>query len=256
MRVIGKRIKDHRLTRLIVRFLKSGVLRNGEIEPTTVGTPQGGLMSPVLANIYLHEALDSWFLENWANKGRVIVRYADDAVFFFSQKDDAIRFLEELKQRTQSFGLSLHPGKTRIFQMTKASHESFNFLGFTFYWGRQGSRRILKMKTEKTKLLKSIREFYQWCKSIRNKLKLANIWALAKLKIEGHLNYFGFYFNNLKCFHFCYEARKSLFKWINRRSQKRSYTWEGFEERLKYMPLYGDFNKRKWMQIGRNFGYG
>lgn len=254
VKVLGEKIKDHRLQRLIVRFLKSEIIRGEEVEATTCGTPQGGLMSPVLANIYLHKVLDQWFLENWANKSRTIVRYADDAVFFFTKEEDATHFLEQLKERTEDYGLMLHPEKTRKLRMNKASKESFDFLGFTFYWGKQGSRRELKVKTQKDKLLKAIREFYLWCKTIRNRLKLSEIWKLAKAKVEGHLNYFGYAINNLKCHHFCYEAIRSLYKWLNRRSQKRSYSWEGFEDRLKQMPLYKSLEKRKWKQLGGSFG--
>jgi RNA-directed DNA polymerase len=254
LKVIDKRIKDHRLQRLILRLLQGEVLKGGELTSTKEGTPQGGLASPVLANIYLHEMLDSWFINNWASYNRIIVRYADDAVFFFTKEDDATRFLEQLKERTSQYGLTLHPEKTKQLRMNKASQESFDFLGFTFYWGKQASKRMLKIKTSKQKLLKSIRDFYHWAKEIRNTRKLSDIWELAKLKISGHLNYFGFAINNLKCLHFCTEATRALFKWLNRRSQKRSYSWEGFRERLKYMPLYEPFAKREWKQLGSSFG--
>lgn len=252
---MSQRIRDHRLHRLIRHFLKSGILRQNEEAATNPrGTPQGGIMSPVLANIYLHEVLDSWFIENWASRSNTIVRYADDAVFFFHKEEDAKTFLKELENRVQSYGLKLHPDKTRLLNMDKVFHESFDFLSFTFYWGKQGSRRTLKIKTQKSRLHKAIREFYHWCKGIRNQLKLAEIWGLAKAKIAGHLNYFGFAINNLKCNHFCYEATRSLFKWLNRRSQKRSYNWDGFLERLRHMPLYESFDMRKWKDIGRSFG--
>lgn len=254
LKILDKRIKDHRLQRLILRLLQGGILKEGELTPTTEGTPQGGLASPVLANIYLHEALDTWFLKNWGSYNRIIVRYADDAVFFFTKEDDATRFLDELKEHTKQYGLTLQPEKTKQLRMNKASQESFDFLGFTFYWGKQASKRMLKVKTSKQKLLKSIREFYHWCKKIRNKCKLKDIWKLAKLKISGHLNYFGFAMNNLRCRHFCTEAERSLYKWINRRSQKRSYDWEGFQERVKFMPLYEPLEKREWKRLGSGFG--
>jgi len=254
LKILGKRIKDHRLLRLILRLLQGEILRDGQLEPTREGTPQGGLASPVLANLYLHEVLDTWFLQNWASYSNIIVRYADDAVFFFTKEDDAFHFLEQLRERVDSYGLTLHPEKTKTLKMNKASTESFDFLGFTLYWGKQHSKRMLKVKTQKAKLLKSIREFYYWCKSIRNQRKLQDIWQLAKTKINGHLNYFGYAMNNLKCWHFCHEAIKSLFKWLNRRSQKRSYTWEGFLERLKNMPLHEEFEAREWKQLGRSFG--
>ena len=211
-------------------------------------------MSPVLANIYLHEVIDQWFIESWANYGRTLVRYADDAVFFFTKEDDADRFLAQLQERVQKYGLKLHPEKTKKIKMNKASKQSFDFLGFTFYWGKQGSRRELKVKTQKDKLLRSIREFTRWIKTNRNKHKLCEIWKLAKSKIEGHLNYYGFSMNALKCWHFCSEAIKALYKWLNRRSQKYSYCWEGFRDRLKNLPLYENFETRRWKQLGGSFG--
>lgn len=254
LKVIGNRIADHRLKRLILNFLRSDTIRDGTPETTHIGTPQGGLMSPVLANIYLHEALDMWFLENWASHNNVIVRYADDAVFFFTREEDATLFLEKLKERTSARGLTLHPEKTRKLSMGKASQQSLDFLGFSFYWGKQHTRQILKIKTQKARLLKGIREFYHWCKTIRNRLKLDEIWKLAKSKIEGHLNYYGYAINNLKCNHFCHEAIGSLYKWLNRRSQKRSYTWAGFMRKLEHMPLFENFDRRKWIPIGSSFG--
>jgi RNA-directed DNA polymerase len=254
MKVISRKVHDHRFKRLIVCFLKSEVLREGVPTQTSVGTPQGGLMSPVLANIYLNEVLDQWFLGNWANHSRTIVRYADDAVFFFTKEDDADRFMVQLKERTEGYGLILHPEKTKKLRMNKVSKESFDFLGFTFYWGKQGARCELKVKTKKKALINAIREFYDWAKTIRNKYKLSEIWNMAKARIEGHLNYFGYAINNLKCNHFCHEAVKSLYKWLNRRSQKRSYNWEGFKERIRNTPLYTDFEVRKWKQLGASFG--
>lgn len=254
MKIMKKRINDHRLTRLIVHFLKGEVQREGKLYASSCGTPQGGLMSPVLANIYLHEVLDQWFIEKWANWNRTIVRYADDAVFFFKKEDDAECFLAELKEQAEKYKLILHPKKTKKLKMNKDSKESFDFLGFTFYWGKQGSKRMLKVKTQKKKLLAAIREFYTWCKDNRNRMKIQKIWTKAKQIINGHLNYYGYAINNLKCNHFLSEANKSLYKWLNRRSQKRSYNWDGFNDRLKAMPLTEDFNKRKWKQLGESFG--
>jgi len=254
MKILGERITDHKLLRLIVHFLKTEVICEEGGNPTKCGTPQGGLMSPVLANIYLDKVLDQWFLENWASYDQTIVRYADDAVFFFTKEENANQFLKELETRTKAYGLMLHPDKTRKLKMNKSSKESFDFLGFTFYWAKQKSRKVLKVKTQKAKLHSAIREFYQWCKAVRNKLKLSKIWKLARAKIEGHLNYFGYGDNNLKCNHFCSEAIKSMYKWLNRRSQKRSYNWNGFNDRINYMPLYKSFSERKWKQHGKSFG--
>ena len=136
-------------------------------------------MSPVLANIYLNEVLDQWFMVKFASHNNVIVRYADDAVFFFKSKDVAKKFMSELKERVETFGLELNEDKTHALELNRTNHSSFSFLGFTFYWGKQGSRTVLKVKTQKEKLLRAIREFDCWVKLNRSKYKLKELWALA-----------------------------------------------------------------------------
>jgi hypothetical protein len=182
------------------------------------------------------------------------VRYADDAVFFFRKEDDAQNFVKALNKRVDRYGLTLNKEKTRTLKLSKQSHESFNFLGFTFYRGKQGKRQILKVKTQKEKLIKAIQEFYNWIKGTRNRVKLSVLWQQAKAKIMGHLNYFGYWMNNLKVNHFYCAAWQSLYKWLNRRSQKYSYTVEGFQERVKNFPLMPSLNNIKWKPLGRCYG--
>lgn len=251
MRVIGKKIADRRFKGLIGRFLKGGLIKQeGEILPSEIGTPQGSIMSPILANVYLHEVIDTWFIERYASYNNVIVRYADDAVFFFKKEETAISFINDLKERVKQYGLSLNEDKTHSLTMAKDLHTHFSFLGFTFYWGRQGSRCILKVKTQKEKLIKSMQEFDQWIKKVRSQKKLKDIWELARSKIRGHVNYFGYQMNGLKLNHFLWSATASLFKWLNRRSQKRSYNWEGFNERLKNFPLLPSLATLKLKPLG------
>ncbi|MCB0411207.1 MAG: hypothetical protein KDD22_01695, partial [Bdellovibrionales bacterium] len=221
----------------------------------TIGTPQGGLMSPILANIYLNEVVDQWFIKTYASHDRIIVRYADDAVFFFKKEEDAKDFLAAFKARVESFDLRLNEEKSKSINFKKSSTEDFNFLGFTFYWGPQGKRRILKVKTEKTKLIKAIREFSDWIKGSRNRMKLSALWEMATAKIRGHYNYFGYWMNRSKLSHFYGAAVHALFKWLNRRSQKISYTWEGFQERLNDMPLGKPPTPTDLKDLGRSFGY-
>jgi group II intron reverse transcriptase/maturase len=240
MKALEKRITDDRFKGLIGRFLKGGILeQSGETTSPTVGTPQGGIMSPILANIYLDEAIDQWFVENYASYSNVIVRYADDAVFIFKEKAAADAFLVELQKRVARFGLTLNADKTRTVDFRKSENNDFDFLGFTFYWGEKKKfrPRPLKIKTRKKSLHKKMQEFDEWIKENRSAMKLAVLWEKAKEKLEGHYAYFGLWTNYPKLRHFYSEAIKSLFKWLNRRSQKRSYTWEQFTRRLERLPL-------------------
>jgi hypothetical protein len=205
-----------------------------------IGTPQGGIMSPVLANIYLNEVIDQWFSENFANQDKVMVRYADDAVFFFKEETEAVAFMVKLEERVKEYGLSLNKDKTQIVDFKRGKQTSFNFLGFTFYWFKQNKAKPvapLRVKTQKEKLIKSFQEFDNWIKDNRSLLRTKMIWKLAKLKLTGHYNYYGFWMNRRKLVHFYMEAVRSLFRWLNRRSQKISYTWEAFKEKLRQQPL-------------------
>lgn len=255
MGILEKRIADKRFLGLVYRLLTGEILKStGDQIKSDIGTPQGGIASPVLANIYLNEVVDQWFIENYSSYNNIIVRYADDAVFFFKEEKDAKEFMSALQERVSEYGISLNEEKTRILKLNKQSHDSFNFLGFTFYRGKQRSRKILKIKTEKGKLKRAIEDFYRWIKANRNRMKLKELWSLAKAKITGHLNYYGYWMNNLKINHFYNEAWKSLYKWLNRRSQKRSYTVAGFSERVKNFPLMESADKIKWKNLGRSFG--
>lgn len=163
--------------------------------------------------------------------------------------------LEAFKERVESYGLQINEDKSKTIKFAKGGNEQFNFLGFTFYWGRQNKKQTLKVKTEKSKLIKSIREFYEWIKSIRNKVKLKTIWKLAQAKLRGHYNYFGYWMNRRPLVYFYVEAVKAMFKWLNRRSQKKSYSWQGFFERNKNFPLGKPPTVMKLKQLGRSFGY-
>lgn len=240
MKILGKRISDDRLKGLIGRFLQNSILDHSKMQTIPdVGTPQGSAMSPVLANIYLHDVLDSWFLQNWASYTNIIVRYADDAVFFFQKEETAQLFISKLRERIPSFGLSLNEEKTKVVHFGKNESQEFDFLGFTFYWGRnwKSSRRILKLKTQKKTLHRSIQAFTSWIKSIRNKCKTKDIWNSAKSKLAGHYAYFGYALNLAKLSYFYVQTRNALFKWLNRRSQKRSFFWRSFCRKLAFNPL-------------------
>jgi len=255
MSVVKKKITDYRFNGLVRRFLQSCTLKsNNEVHKNSCGTPQGGLMSPILANIYLNEVVDTWFVQNYANYNNIIVRYADDAVFFFKKEDDAREFMLQFEARIEAYGLALNKQKTKAVNFHKANENSFDFLGFTLYWGKQNKRRCLKVKTQKHKLHKSFTEFYQWIKTNRNSMKLRELWSIAKSKLQGHYNYFGYWMNRQKLVHFYTQAIKALFKWLNRRSQKSSYSWTGFSKRLELNPLPTPPQVNKLRKLGKTYG--
>ena len=237
-KILGKRIKDNRFKGLIGRFLLADTINaKGETVKNLIGTPQGSIMSPILANIYLNEVVDQWFVNNHGCYNKIIVRYADDIIFFFKKEDEASNFLNDFRSRIEKHGLQINEDKTQITNFNKKSNKSFDFLGFTFYWGTKWKRKSLKIKTSKKKLIKAFQGFDKWIKDVRNKIKLIEIWKLAKSKLLGHYNYYGYWMNSKKLWYFYKETIKSLFKWLNRRSQKRSYNWKNFKERLNNFPL-------------------
>lgn len=237
MRILTKRITDRRFKGLLGRFLKVGIIdQSGRLTMPEVGTPQGSIMSPVLANIFLDDVLDQWFMKTYASRDNIIIRYADDAVFFFKAQDKAKEFVRKLDEQIQRYGLELNEEKTNVIRFERNEQNTFDFLGFTFYWGkkRKGKSQPLKIKTRQKTLHKKIREFDYWIKSVRSQMKLKEIWELTRAKLVGHFNYYGYADNQAKLSQFRYEAVKSLYKWLNRRSQKRSFNWEQFKRKLYY----------------------
>lgn len=235
MKIISRRISDKRFKGLIGRFMKVGILnQEGKLTETTEGTPQGSVISPILANIYLHEMLDTWFLKNYASYTSIIVRYADDALFFFNTREKADQFVKDLFERVKLYKLELNKDKTRLVDFGKGLNNSFDFLGFTFYRVSKHNKKILSLKTSKKRLHKKMQEFYNWIKAERNLMKTREIWKLASSKLRGHYNYYGYWMNYPKLNHFYREAIKSLFKWMNRRSQKKSFGWVEFCNKLEY----------------------
>ena len=231
MKLVRKRIASKKVLSLIHRQLVAKI-KNEEGETLTpeVGTPQGGIVSPILANIFLHYALDEWFSENYKNKAEM-VRYADDAVFLFKTKQAAQVFLDAVKVRLATFKLKLNEDKTRIIDLSQTSNEVFDFLGFTFYRGRKRKSRgrLVMVKTSKTKLFKAVGEFTDWIKKERNSKKTGELMKMANAKLRGHYNYFGYWCNRNHLQRYYTEALKALFKWLNRRSQKKSFDFERFK---------------------------
>lgn len=241
MQLIEKRIGDQHVLRLIRRMLRNSVLHEtGEITLTERGSPQGAPISPILANIYLDSVLDNWFEENWSGKGQ-LVRYADDAVFVFMSEQTANEFKIALQERIENFGkLKLNSEKSGILKFDYHSPKGqLPFVGFCLYWGRdkRGKKALLKVKTAPKKLAKCIEAFRGWIKAVRHRKKLDTIWDMAAAKLRGHYQYYGVSYNAPKLNHYYFAATEALFKWLNRRSQRRSFTWDRFGRRLMFNPL-------------------
>jgi len=235
------RIDDKPFLKLIRKWLKAGILdTDGQVLHPATGTPQGGIVSPILANVYLHYVLDTWFDEvvRAHCKGDVyLCRYADDFVCAFELESDARRFYEVLPKRLAKFGLEIAEDKTRIIRFDKKSKLRFEFLGFEFYWdkGRKGYS-VLKRRTSRKKYRASLANFKAWCRENRC-LPIRQLIAQVNRKLRGYWNYYGIRGNYRSLGEYYYFAQKILWKQLNRRSQKRSYTWDGFNALCKDLPL-------------------
>lgn len=260
IKMLEKRIRDNKLLSLISRMLEVGVLVDGITTERQTGTPQGGIVSPILSNIYLHHVLDLWFEENYTKAGGVISRYADDVVFTFKTEEESKRFMTEVRDRFAHFNLELNEAKSKSIDFKPRSGNSFHFTGFTFYWGKDRSRQVrqLKVKTQKERLHKSINDINLWLKENRNKYKLDKIWDVISSKLRGHFNYFGIDCNRPRLVHFYYATAGLLFKWLNRRSQKKSFSPEKFKRRLlsNPLPFPPDVRKLKHLKTDRWGMYG
>jgi group II intron reverse transcriptase/maturase len=240
LKMIKMRISDRRMISLIARLLQVGIMEStGDVKQNEVGTPQESIVSPCLANIYLHFALDEWFMKEFAPQGAVMTRYADDAVFCFELEGDAKEFSKQLEERMTSYGLALNPDKSRTISFKKKENQAFSFLGFTFYWGRDHGSQIkrLKVKTEQKRLEKKVQEYGAWVKENRARYSTRELWELTNAKLRGHYNAYGVYCNRPGLYTYYHKVVGLLFRWLNRRSQKKSFNWDGFTMRLKQHPL-------------------
>ena len=253
--LLTSRVRDGVLIRLVGKWLHAGVMEDGRHVRSDTGTPQGGVISPLLANIYLHEVLDIWFEQEVKPRlhGRaLLVRYADDFVIVFSDQQDAHRVQTVLPKRFARFGLTLHPDKTRLVSFCKPPRQrvpkdsgkitkpgSFDFLGFTHYWTR--SRRgyqVVKQKTAAKSFGRSLKRVKEWCRRNRH-LPIEEQHQKLSTKLTGHCRYFGITGNSAALQRFRWEMLKVWRIWLDRRSNSRRMTWDRFNRLIKRYPLPG-----------------
>jgi group II intron reverse transcriptase/maturase len=252
IKFIDLRIKDPNIIKLIKKFLKAGVMEEGIIQKTNVGMPQGSIISPILSNIYLHYVLDLWFevkIRRQSTGEARIVRYADDYVCCFQYEKDAKLFYEKLKDRLAKFNLEIEESKTKIIMFGRFAEErckinkqnivpTFDFLGFTHYCSKSKNGKFrVKRRTSKKKFREKLKNFKVWIKAVRNLYKLQKIFEVAKLKLRGHYRYYGITDNSPMLKEFKYQIEGLLFKWLNRRSQRKSFDRYKFNLYLKLNPL-------------------
>jgi RNA-directed DNA polymerase len=251
MRCLQERIIDPNLLELIEGMLKAGVMEAGEVISSEQGTHQGNVISPVLSNIYLHYVLDLWFEKAFKPKGKgymQMIRYCDDFVACFEGEQDAKEFLNQLQARFEKFGLSIAEEKTGLVKFGRKEwalankqgrrSATFQFLGFTHYGHRSPKGYwVMGHKTSKTNLSRKLKEITGFAKGARSRLPLKEWWPLLKSKVAGHINYFGVS-GNYRCLQqFIWRVTEIVFKWINRRSQKKSMNWEQYSRFLGFNPL-------------------
>ena len=243
--MLRERVTDGVLVRAVGKWLNAGVMNRGVYERSERGTPQGGVISPLLANIYLHEMLDTWWSEVVLPRLRgpaELIRYADDLVLVFARRDDAERVLAVLHKRFARYGLSLHPEKTRLlyFAPPRPGGEkrgTFDFLGFTHYWERSRKGHwIPKRKTAKDRRTRTLRAFNEWLRRRRHWSIPEQARALNR-SLRGHYAYYGIT-GNSRCLRQVYRQVQRLWhKWLSRRSQRAVLRWDQFNELLRRHPL-------------------
>lgn len=249
--ILDQRIKDGVIRRQIDKWLKAGILEDEEVTYQKEGTPQGGVISPLLANIFLHEVLDKWFVEvvkprlkGWAR----LTRFADDFICVFQKEEDARKVLAVIGKRFEAYELCVHPEKTRLVDFRHPAGRkngqgnkpgTFDFLGFTFYWGKtQFDAWWVKRKTASKKFRRSLSEFKEWCKKNRHLNLEAQSKTLNK-KLRGYRAYYGIKGNYEALERFFYEVRLVWKKWLGRRCQRRDMNWEKFRDILTRAQLVG-----------------
>jgi len=243
IQMLEERVDDQAFLRLIRKWLKAGILEEhaDKVVRPGAGTPQGGVVSPVLANIYLHYALDLWFekkVRKWCKGEASMLRYADDFVCVFERQEDAERFLRELAPRLKKFSLELAADKTQTIEFNRNDPKGrFEFLGFEYYWTRDGKGRPhLKKRTSRKKLRASLISFNQWLKKNRS-LSVRELIPKLNSKLRGYYNYYGVIGNARSLWQFDYHVVRQLRKWLSRRSQTGEVSWRRLRAMLAYHQL-------------------
>jgi group II intron reverse transcriptase/maturase len=251
--ILRRRVLDGVLLRLIDKWLNAGVLENGGITYPDSGSPQGGVVSPIIANIYLHEVLDVWFdreVRPRLSGKATLVRYADDAVLIFEHEQDARKAMAVLPKRFGKYGLTLHPEKTRLVEFRRPDKRAplvregapgrpgtFDLLGFTHFWGKsRAGKWIVKRSTAKDRFQRALARVAEWCRRHRHDDMRAQQRALA-LKLRGHFGYFGITGNFKALLRFSREATRVWRKWLDHRSQRAGMDWKRMGTLLERYPL-------------------
>ena len=250
--ILDQRIRDGVIRRAVDKWLAAGAMIEGHVSRAVSGTPQGGVISPVLANIYLHHVLDQWFEQEVTKRlqGRAfLVRFADDAVLVFAREADARKVLEVLPQRFARFGLTLHPEKTRLVQFLRPPRHpgtrgdasprpgTFDFLGFTHYWGAsRNGRWVAKRKTAQDRFRRAVAHVKEWCRQFRHQPITRQHAYLSRL-IRGHCEYYGITGNSIALGRFRQRLQRLWRYWLDHRSQKARMNWQRFSRLLGRYPL-------------------
>jgi group II intron reverse transcriptase/maturase len=250
---LQRRMRDGVLKRLIGKWLKAGVMEDGNVSYPDAGSPQGGVVSPILSNVFLHYVLDAWFETEVKPRlrGRAyLIRYADDFVIGFTREDDARRVMDVLPKRFGKYGLAIHPDKTRLVRFQRPSRattgkeddgppgpETFQLLGFTHYWARSRKGRwVVKRKTASKRLSRAIRSIADWCRWNRHRPVCQQHHMLSQ-KVRGHYAYYGITANGRSLANFLDAVQRCWRKWLNRRDRQRTMDWDKFNRLLKRYPL-------------------